>query len=76
MLIEVSMAEKELLEHALLRLSLSTKPVDEPMLKDVEKLWIKIHFLKHEYVASPVGGLYPQLAPIPEFFTLEESDND
>lgn len=76
MLIEVSKAEKELLEHALLRLSLSTKPVDEPMLKDVEKLWIKIYFLKHEYVPSPVGGLYPQLAPIPEFFTLEESDND
>lgn len=70
MLIEVSMAEKELLEHALLRLSLSTKPLDEPMLKDVEKLWIKIHFLKHEYVPSP------QLAPIPEYFLLEESDND
>ena len=71
MLIEVSMAEKELLEHALLRLSLSTKPLDEPMLKDVEKLWIKLYFMnKLKYVPSP------QLAPIPEYFLLEESDND
>jgi hypothetical protein len=76
MLIEVSKAEKELLEHALLRLSLSTKPFDQPMLEDAKALWYKIYFLKLRYVASPVGGLYPQLAPIPEFFTLEESDND
>jgi hypothetical protein len=76
MLIEVSKAEKELLEHALLRLTLSTKPFDQPMLEDAKTLWYKIYFLKHRYVPSPVGGLYPQLAPIPEFFTLEESDND
>lgn len=63
MLIEVSKAEKELLEHALLRLSLSEKPLDQPMLKDVEKLWIKIYFLKQE------------LEPVPEYFLLEESDN-
>jgi len=76
MLIEVSKAEKGLLEHALLRLTLSTKPFDQPMLEDAKTLWYKIYFLKQRYVASPVGGLYPQLAPIPEFFTLEESDND
>lgn len=69
MLIEVSRAEKELLEHALLRLSLSAKPLDEPMLEDVKKLWIKIYFLKHRYVSSPVGGLYPQ------YFNLEEITN-
>lgn len=63
MLIEVSKVEKEVLEHALIRLSLSTKPLDEPCLEDVKKLWIKLYFMKKE------------LEPIPEYFVLEESDN-
>lgn len=64
MIIEVTMAEKEVLEHALLRLSLSTKPLDEPCLEDVKKLWIKLYFMKQE------------LEPVPEYFYLEDSDND
>lgn len=64
MIIEITMAEKEVLEHALLRLSLSTKPLDEPCLEDVKKLWIKLYFMKQE------------LEPVPECFYLEDSDND
>lgn len=63
MLIEVSKAEKEVIEHALLSLSLRTKPLDLPSLGDIEKLWIKLYFMKKE------------LEPIPECFYLEEEDN-
>lgn len=64
MLIEVNYFEKELLEHALLRLSLSKEPLDKPRLEDAEKLWIKLYFLENRYVASPVGGLYPHAEPV------------
>lgn len=64
MLIDLNRTEKEVLEHALIRLSLSTKPLDEPCLEDVKKLWIKLYFMKKE------------LDPVPEYFYLEESDND
>lgn len=61
MLIKVTNAEKRLLEHALIRLSLD-KP-DGHFYKevDIKELWIKLH--KQE------------LEPVPEYFLLEESDN-
>lgn len=64
MLINVTKAEKKLIEEALIRLSLETKPLSLPSEEDIKALWIKIYFMKEE------------LEPIPEFFTLEESYND
>ena len=64
MIIEVSRAEKKLIEEALIRLSLETKPLSLPSEQDIKALWIKIYFMKEE------------LEPVPEYFTLEESDND
>lgn len=63
MLIKVSNAEKRLIEHSLIRLSLEKQ--DGPFYKesDIKELWIKLHFGKHE------------LEPVPEYFLLEESDN-
>ena len=48
MLIEVSKAEKGLLEHALLRLTLSTKPFDQPMLEDAKRFGIRFTFLSKD----------------------------
>ena len=64
MLINVTKAEKKLIEDALIRLSLETKPLSLPSEEDIKALWIKIYFHKEE------------LEPVPEFFTLEESYND
>ena len=63
MIIKVSNEEKRLLEHALIILGLDKQ--DGPFYKesDIKELWIKLHFGKHE------------LEPVPEYFTLEESDN-
>lgn len=63
MIIEVTNAEKRLIEHSLIRLSLEKQ--DGPFYKesDIKELWIKLHFGKHE------------LEPVPEYFLLEESDN-
>jgi len=64
MLIEVSKFEKQLIEHALIRLSLDKSDGHFYKEADIKELWIKLHFGKHE------------LEPVPEFFTLEESYND
>jgi hypothetical protein len=64
MLIEVTKAEKKLIEHALIRLGLETRPLDLPSEEDIKALWIKLYFMKEE------------LEPVPEHFTLEESYND
>lgn len=64
MLIKVNDAEKRLIEHALIRLSLDKADGHFYKEVDIKELWIKIHFGKHE------------LEPVPEFFTLEESYND
>ena len=64
MLIELSMAEKKLIEHALIILGLDKQDGEFYKESDIKELWIKLHFGKHE------------LEPVPEFFTLEESYND
>jgi len=64
MLIKVSSVEKQLLEYALIRLSLDKADGHFYKEADIKELWIKLHFGKHE------------LEPVPEFFTLEESYND
>jgi len=67
MLIKVSSVEKQLLEHALIRLSLDKADGHFYKEADIKELWIKLHFGKHDR---------EELAPIPEYFTLEESYND
>jgi len=64
MLIEVTNAEKRLIEHSLIRLSLEKQDGHFYKEADIKELWIKLHFCKE------------QLDPIPEHFTLEESYND
>jgi len=64
MLIEVTNAEKRLIEHALIILGLDKQDGHFYKEADIKELWIKLHFGKHE------------LAPVPECFYLEESDND
>ena len=63
MLIEVTNAEKRLIENALIRLSLDKSDGHFYKEADIKELWIKLHFGKHE------------LEPVPEYFTLEECDN-
>ena len=63
MLIELSMAEKKLIEHALIILGLDKQDGKFYKESDIKELWIKLYFGKHE------------LAPVPEYFLLEESDN-
>jgi hypothetical protein len=66
MLIEVTNAEKRLIEHALIRLSLDKSDGHFYKEADIKELWIKLHMLHFDR---------EELAPIPEFFTLEECDN-
>jgi hypothetical protein len=63
MLIEVSSVEKRLIEHSLIRLSLDKADGHFYKESDIKELWIKLHFGKEE------------LAPIPEYFNLEELTN-
>jgi hypothetical protein len=63
MLIDLNRAEKKLIEDALIRLGLETRPLDLPSEEDIKALWIKLYFHKQE------------LEPVPEYFLLEESDN-
>jgi len=64
MIIEVSKFEKQLIEHALIRLSLDKSDGFFYKEGNIKELWIKLHFCKE------------QLDTIPEHFTLEESYND
>jgi len=63
MLIEVTNAEKRLIEHSLIRLSLDKQDGHFYKEADIKELWIKLHFGKEE------------LEPIPEYFNLEELTN-
>jgi len=67
MLIEVNNTEKRLIEHALIRLSLDKADGHFYKEADIKQLWIKLHMLHFDR---------EELAPIPEYFTLEESYND
>jgi len=63
MIIEVTKAEKKLIEHALIILGLDKQDGEFYKESDIKDLWIKLYFMKEE------------LEPIPEYFTLEECDN-
>lgn len=58
--IELNKNELDILSRALIMFSLDPLEQEE----DIKNLWIKINSISHD-----------QLPPIPEYFTLEESDN-
>jgi len=64
MLIDVTKEEKRLIEHALIILGLDKQDGEFYKESDIKELWIKLYFMKQE------------LEPVPEYFLLEESDND